>query len=266
MKKVLIGMLAVILVFSLCACGECEVHNFSSTKYRVEKEATCTAEGVGVKVCGECGYEEEVSITADHKYVETGTTQECTKGGKITYECSVCKDTYEKDADALGHLWFTATCQKAKYCSRCNITEGGKAEHTFSGGICTVCGKENTKTVTCKGVNFIIPVEATTSFVDTTIKLTDIGIIFKNDKFRVSYSVECTKKSTGSNALHYTLYDKDGYVLSSINLYATNLEKGEKAKNQSFRLESSENFVQGETYKISITDVIGDQFTQYLSD
>ena len=267
MKKLCSLLLAICLLVSLSACGKCEEHKFLSSKYRVEKEATCTTEGIGVKVCGECGYEEKTTISVlKHNYIEIDSTQECAKGGKITYECSVCKDTYEKDGDALGHSWVAATCQKPKHCSRCNATEGEKAEHNFSGINCTVCGKENTKTVTCKGVKFIIPVEATTSFVGTTIKLTDISIIFKNGKFRVSYSVECIEKSDGSNALHYTLYDKDGFVLSSINLYATNLEEGEKAKNQSFPLESSENFMQGEIYKISITDVIGNQFTQYLFD
>ena len=133
MKKALIGMLAVILVISLCACNKCEEHKFLSSKYRVEKEATCASEGIAVKVCGECGYEEKVPITAEHNYVVIGTTQKCTESGKITYECSVCKKTYKKDADALAHSWVAATCQKAKYCSRCITTEGEKADHKFSG-------------------------------------------------------------------------------------------------------------------------------------
>ena len=262
MKKVLIGMLAVILVISLCACSKCEEHKFLSSKYRVEKEATCASEGIGVKVCGECGYEEEVPITVEHNYVVIGTTQKCTKSGKITYECSVCKNTYKKDADALGHSWVAATCQKAKHCSRCNTTEGGKAEHEFSGTKCTVCGKENTKTVTCKGVKFIVPIEITANNSGTETKISNITITFNDtydsySTFYVNYSAECIESAGYGNAFSYTLYDKEGYVISSGTEHATELKAGEKTRNQSFDFDLphvSGDLKVGETYKLVISD------------
>ena len=251
-----------VFIASLCSCKRCEAHHFPTWRNRVEKEATCTTQGVGTKVCVYCDYEEEFIIDAEHKYVEISTTQTCTENGKITYECSVCKDTYEKDGDALGHSWVAATCEKAKHCSRCNVTEGDKAEHKFNGTKCTVCGQENTKTVTCKGVTFIVPIEITTNNYGTKTEISNINITFdytydSYSRFYVNYSAKCIVNEGYSNGFSYTLYDKEGYVVSSGNEYATEMKTGEKTRNQSFDFDLphvSGDLKVGETYKLVFSD------------
>ena len=264
MKRVVVSILLIILVaFLLCSCGKCEEHEFQRSKYRVEKAETCISDGVGVKVCGKCGYEEETTIhSLGHKYVKISTTQTCTKSGTVTYECSACKDTYSNEQSALGHQWIAATCKKAKYCSVCGVTEGGKGDHNFIGMVCNVCGAENTKTVTCKGVNFIVPIEVTANDYSAKINITDITITYSDvydsySRFTVEYSVECLSGNGNSIYFNYSLYDKEGYVVSSGFGDTKPLKTGDKTRNESFHFNLphiSGDLKAGETYKLVISD------------
>ena len=97
MKKILIVALALALLLTLAACKdgdntECAKHKFSSANNRVEREATCTEEGVRVKVCKKCGYEEKTAIPKkEHTYEEMiGGTATCTEEGSARNTCTRC--------------------------------------------------------------------------------------------------------------------------------------------------------------------------------
>lgn len=288
-------MMVMLLVIMLCSCKESKKeckHEFEKSKYRVERES-CTSEGVGIKVCGKCGYEEKETLPkTEHNYVKISSTQTCEKAGLITFECTECKDKYEEKGEALKHQWVTgscmegtycmicdainsdkdsvthnwthATCLKERHCVDCGITEGKKSDHDYDGTKCIDCGKaapSNTKTVTCKGVKFIVPKEITANNYDTVTKITDIDITFEDvwesySTFIVNYSAECLKEEGYDNAFSYSLYDKDGYVVASGFERATDMKTGEKTRNQHFTFDLphvSGDLKTGETYTLEIS-------------
>ena len=227
------------IILSCCSCGKCKdgEHKFKATTI---KDATCTDEGLVGYKCDKCGYEEEKSTSAmGHNYTQQSTTATCTKDGKATYKCSRCGDIKEEEVKASGHSWIDATCKEPKHCSRCGATEGSKTNnHNFVGAFCTVCGKENTKTITCQGVNFVVPVEFSGKHYDTSFEVSDVAIKFEGNysgysSFYVNYSVKCIKNSSYGIGFKYSLYDKDGYVVTSGNEYSTDLNAGEKSNTQS---------------------------------
>ena len=87
MKKAILLLLSLVLVFSLCAC--CIQHEW--------KDATCTEP----KTCAKCGKTEGEPL--GHNW-EDAT---CMKPKR----CSVCKET---EGEPLGHSWEDATCTKPK--------------------------------------------------------------------------------------------------------------------------------------------------------
>lgn len=231
------------IILSCCSCGKCKdgEHKFKATTI---KDATCTDEGLVGYKCDKCGYEEEKSTSAmGHNYTQQSTTATCTKDGKATYKCSRCGDIKEEEVKASGHSWIDATCKEPKHCSRCGATEGSKTNnHNFVGAFCTVCGKENTKTITCQGVNFVVPVEFSGKHYDTSFEVSDVAIKFEGNysgysSFYVNYSVKCIKNSSYGIGFKYSLYDKDGYVVTSGNEYSTDLNAGEKSNTQSFEIQ-----------------------------
>ena len=252
------------IILSCCSCGKCKdgEHKFKATTI---KDATCTDEGLVGYKCDKCGYEEEKSTSAmGHNYTQQSTTATCTKDGKATYKCSRCGDVKEEDIKATGHNWIEATCQKPKYCYNCGITEGSKNNnHNFVDGKCTICGKENTKTITCQGVNFVVPNEFTGNDYDTKFKVSNVAIKFEGNfsgysSFYVNYSVECLQKDTyGSISFKYSLYDKDGYVVTSDSEYSNDLNAGEKSNTQSFEIKlqhiNGTDLKAGATYKLKFS-------------
>lgn len=252
------------IILSCCSCGKCKdgEHKFKATTI---KDATCTDEGLVDYKCDKCGYEEEKSTSAmGHNYTQQSTTATCTKNGKATYKCSRCGDVKEEDIKATGHNWIEATCQKPKYCYNCGITEGSKNNnHNFVDGKCTICGKENTKTITCQGVNFIVPVESKCNCYNTITKIAITNITFEQEwgsysSFYVYYSAECIDKSGNGNGFSYTLYDSDEYVVTSGIEYSSDLNVGEKSNSQSFRIElqhvNGTDLKKGATYTLKIKD------------
>ncbi len=74
----------------------------------------------------------EQPVTCEHNWESQSTTASCTTAGKETFKCSLCQETKEEDAAALGHdMQFVdtvkATCQEGGYdnyaCTRCTATE-----------------------------------------------------------------------------------------------------------------------------------------------
>ena len=96
-KKLLTGMLAVVMVLLLTSCG-CD-HEWQA--------ASCTT----AKTCPVCGEIEGEAL--GHAWQEASCTTAKT--------CSTCHIT---EGEALGHDWQEATTEAPKTCSRCKLTEG----------------------------------------------------------------------------------------------------------------------------------------------
>ena len=100
MKKrifaVLMTLLCVSLVFALASCGdtpdeptECTEHTFG--EWETETYASCTQDGLRIRECTVCGFEEEEEIVGEHKWGDWQTVTEltCTQHGLKTRTCSV---------------------------------------------------------------------------------------------------------------------------------------------------------------------------------
>lgn len=105
-------------------------HTFGS--WRITKAPTCTADGEQARSCTskDCGYYTETATipAKGHSYKITSEADPCT-GGKVTYTCSNCGDSYTEDVAAQGHKYVDTVV--APTC-----TTGGYTLHT-----CSVCKK-----------------------------------------------------------------------------------------------------------------------------
>ena len=105
-------------------------HTFGS--WKITKVPTCTTDGEQKRSCTskDCGhYTETATIPAKgHSYKITSEADPCT-GGKVTYTCSKCGDSYTEDVAAQGHKYVDTVV--APTC-----TTGGYTLHT-----CSVCKK-----------------------------------------------------------------------------------------------------------------------------
>ena len=105
-------------------------HTFGS--WKITKAPTCTTDGEQKRSCTskDCGhYTETATIPAKgHSYKITSEANPCT-GGKVTYTCSKCGDSYTEDVAAQGHKYVDTVV--APTC-----TTGGYTLHT-----CSVCKK-----------------------------------------------------------------------------------------------------------------------------
>ena len=105
-------------------------HTFGS--WKITKAPTCTTDGEQKRSCTskDCGhYTETATIPAKgHSYKITSEADPCT-GGKVTYTCSKCGDSYTEDVAAQGHKYVDTVV--APTC-----TTGGYTLHT-----CSVCKK-----------------------------------------------------------------------------------------------------------------------------
>lgn len=146
MKRVMLAILTLSLLFSLCACGgddtapdtsEKKVTIFEPTTKPTEcpheyadsvtTEASCTAEGEKCFTCAKCGdsYTEIIEKLA-HTYADASCTAPKT--------CTICGAT---EGDALDHSYAAATCTTPKTCTICGATEGDAKEHSYAEATCT---------------------------------------------------------------------------------------------------------------------------------
>ena len=108
-------------------------HNYGA--WEAERAATCTADGLQVRVCQTCGHEETQTLSMlGHDIVyHAGQAATCTQEGWEAYEtCSRCDyTTYvtipELGHDIVYHAGQAATCTQAGWeayetCSRCDYT------------------------------------------------------------------------------------------------------------------------------------------------
>ena len=87
----------------------------------------------------------ETTNTTDNT---TETTEATNPPHTHTYSAATCTrpktcSCGATEGSAEGHSWNNATCLKPKTCSVCGMTSGLTAGHNFSGGKCTLCGKDD---------------------------------------------------------------------------------------------------------------------------
>lgn len=179
MKKrifaVLMTLLCVSLVFALASCGdtttdeptECTEHTFG--EWETETYASCTQDGLRIRECTVCGFEEEEEIVGGHKWGDWQTVTEltCTQHGLKTRTCSVCEFEERDEKEAQGHVWGT---EPSKTIQKGNCTTDGIYEYK-----CDNCKETKTETIKATGH-----------------KWTEWGIGFDNEPFKEQAT--CTKQ------------------------------------------------------------------------
>ena len=126
---------------------------------------TCTQDGYGCFVCGECGNvnrpQTVPALGHDHQFSRCTAT--CTASGQNVYVCSRCGDTRTENVAALGHNYqqtgeTAATCtsngSRTSVCSRCGDTRtetiaayGHAYQQTDE--TAATCTKDGSRTQTC---------------------------------------------------------------------------------------------------------------------
>lgn len=120
MKRLVCLLLALGIIFSLCACGH--EHTWL--------EPTCTEP----RTCSECGKTEGEPL--GHKWKDATCTEPKT--------CTVCGET---EGEPLGHKWTDASCTEPKTCTVCGEIEGKALGHDWKAATydapktCRRCGK-----------------------------------------------------------------------------------------------------------------------------
>ncbi|MCH5164338.1 MAG: hypothetical protein J1F36_04910 [Clostridiales bacterium] len=95
-------------------------HNYQRDA-ELSKDATCSAAGVEVYKCTNCGDVYTVAIPQiGHTWTETEVDASCTTQGYILHECSVCHTSYQSDFSAPSHTFefskkIDPTCTTAGY-------------------------------------------------------------------------------------------------------------------------------------------------------
>ena len=124
MKKIFMILMALAVLFSLCACKKKCDHEWV--------DASCKAP----KTCAKCG--ETEGEKTSHLMKNATCTEPKT--------CSVCGLT--EGEMPTGHNWVEATCTSPKYCTACNAAEGEVPGHKWvdngkGSKTCSVCGMDD---------------------------------------------------------------------------------------------------------------------------
>jgi len=168
-------------VNGFCSCGEPCAHELPSEIDYVKQEPTCTAEGIGVKICTVCGQEIEESIAklAHTEEALAAVEPTCTATGLTEGKhCSVCKTVLvaQEIIPALGHSYDEGVETLAPTCTEDGVktftchcgesyTEAIEAlGHSYDNGVETLaptCTEDGVKTFTCHcGDSYTRPITA----------------------------------------------------------------------------------------------------------
>ena len=286
MKKIL--LISTLLLVLICVMTSCS-HEHQWSEWQASKVATCTQDGINIRVCDDCGESQSIPVSATgHTWSAWSTAKEasctqdglkertCSCGERETQTISASGHTFstwnttqeatctvngskertcfcgEKETDTIdaSHAWKDATCTEAKKCSKCGLTYGSALGHTCSIGTCTRCN-----TTIHPTVNLPSPPMIVWWFNHCSMKITELSYKFDSSgNLIISFSGEKTYgKDSEFIAFNYKILDKDGYVLYTGMWAETGYNTGDKFKNKTLKVYSSKLNGASE-YTIVITD------------
>ncbi len=152
MKRSIALFLAIMMLFSLCACAKTQsdgTTELTSNESMETTEPALTEPALTEPAPTEPAPTEPTPTEpaptepAPTEPAPTEPIHEHSFSAPTCTEAGICS-CGATGADALGHSWQASTCLSPKTCTVCGATEGGLSEHSFSGGVCSVCGKTDT--------------------------------------------------------------------------------------------------------------------------
>lgn len=173
-----------VTLYAIWKQDKCDPHNYKLIK----NTATCTAAGIKLYECVNCGDQVEQKISAfghDYKLVDSKPAT-CQNMGYEHYECSRCKDSYVVNLSALPHVEGEHTITKQPTC-----TEPGSWT-----ALCEVCKTELNGYLAPLGHNIVRTVRK-------QVTCTEPGII----------AYECTREGCTYERIEY-IYSEHTFVQS----------------------------------------------------
>ena len=210
--------------------ANCEVsikHKWNE-EYTVDKEASCTEDGVESIHCSVCDAIDETTVRAipkeEHAYGDWTVTKEptCTEAGSKEKVCAECGDKVTEEIPAAGHFWDEGfTIDKEATCTE----DGSRSIH------CQVCGEtkddetipasghqfgdwEIIETSSCEGSGSEKHTCSVCGFVETR-GVDPLGHTWE-EEYTIDKAPTCTEE--GSKSIHCTKCDaiKDSEVIPAI--------------------------------------------------
>lgn len=215
MKKIL--LISTFLLVLICVMTSCS-HEHQWSEWQSSKVATCTQDGINIRVCDDCGENQSIPVSATgHTWSVWNTTKEatCTQDGLKERTCS-CGEK-ETETIIASHAWKDATCTEAKSCSKCGLTDGSALGHTTQFGNCDRCGNKISATIKCSNK---LPQSFTSKYdfgsIGSTTQITDVS--FKESGSSIKISVKCkflNEYATNNAYIAYTITDPNGDIIES---------------------------------------------------
>lgn len=273
MKKIL--LISTLILVLICVMTSCS-HKHQWSEWQSSKVATCTQDGINIRVCDNCGESQSIPVSATgHTWSAWNTTKEatctqdglkervCSCGEKETQAISASGHTFsdwnttkdatctvdglkertcscgEKETETIiaSHAWEDATCTEAKNCSKCCLTDGSALGHTCSIGTCTRCNTTVHPTVNLPSTPMTVWWCNSCS-----MKITELSYKFSSSgNLIISFSGEKTYGGDGKYiALRYKVLDEDGHVLYTGMWAEQGYNTGDKFKNETLKVYSSD--------------------------
>lgn len=177
------------------------LHTFIKDETK-SKDATCTAKGLLVEKCSDCGYvRETITAMLPHEFVKDNTRSKdanCEEAGEIVEKCAHCPEERITPIAALGHNWVADPTDARNH-------ESTHTSHGISVDKCTTCGdtKEN-----------VLPMEA-----HTWVEVTGGEFTTTSGKTVKKWGCECGTYSYTMNVYDFDFlsagsnaYGIDGYT------------------------------------------------------
>ena len=135
MKKLVLLMVLVMLVFGIAACTE-----------KTDGDPVQQTENSSGTVSGNESDYEVPKDTCEHAYTQEVINEPtCTEKGVAQYMCLNCKASHTEEIPAYGHDGSGASCEEASTCANCGEVVEAAWGHEDEGGVCATCGIDLTK-------------------------------------------------------------------------------------------------------------------------
>ena len=139
MKKVCSLILVLLMLASLCACGQDAPTDGTAAPTTPSVNTTVHPTAAPTEPTAEPTT--PATKPCSHTYESTVTqAPTCTATGVNTFTCSGCGDSYTEQIPMADHDYTAATCTEGSVCTQCGAAGAEASGHERVNGVCKHCG------------------------------------------------------------------------------------------------------------------------------